>query len=129
MRNNGDSSELSFASRAIAEGLVVAFPFGNTEGYDVLVDNGSRIYKVQVKGTTTSEQRRYGTCWLSSTKLGGDNRPYTTDDADFFAIQIIPLDVWYIIPIAENTKTKQTFYPDLDNCWMDKYKERWGLLK
>jgi hypothetical protein len=57
---------------------------------------------------------------------------YTADDIDLLAVHILPLDVWYILPIEAFTPNKSLrFYPS-NHCkrarW-ETYREAWHLLE
>ena len=42
-KRRGEEGELAFMRRAIAEGFAVAKPWGDSERYDVILDNGVRL--------------------------------------------------------------------------------------
>jgi hypothetical protein len=50
-KERGEWEELSFMARAAAQGLRVSRPFGDSSSYDVGVECGDRILRVQVKST------------------------------------------------------------------------------
>lgn len=45
----GNTSESIILSAYIKAGFIVSIPFGSGASYDLLVDTGSNIFKVQVK--------------------------------------------------------------------------------
>jgi len=55
--------------------------------------------------------------------LGKNKVVYTADDVDILAAHIVPLDVWYVIPVgALAAGTNPRLYPD-EGCkstWFDK---------
>jgi hypothetical protein len=55
--------------------------------------------------------------------------PYTPDQIDFFAIYVIPANVFYIIPLAAtNNQPDILLTPHRQNSKYAKYKEAWHLL-
>lgn len=48
-KQKGDFSELKVATRLTELGYVVSFPFGDRAPYDLIVDIGGKLSKVQVK--------------------------------------------------------------------------------
>src|ERR1700734_3923849 len=91
-KRRGEWAELVFAMRAVQLGLWLAKPWGESSGYDFIVDQGSRIVRVQVKSTIFPEGAGY------SCTLKNSNGLYKKNTFDFVAAYVIPLDVWYIIP-------------------------------
>lgn len=47
----GERSEAAFLSKAAELGFGVAKPWGDSERYDFILDNGHRLLRVQVKAT------------------------------------------------------------------------------
>ena len=57
---------------------------------------------------------------------------YTADDIDVLAAHIVPLNVWYILPIEAFAPSKSLrFYPDIDckRARWEQYREAWWLMK
>jgi hypothetical protein len=61
----GNSSEAIVLTEYVRAGFLVSLPFGNGASYDLVVDNGARLLKVQVKtgrvegGCVTFNARRH----------------------------------------------------------------------
>jgi hypothetical protein len=61
----GNSSEAVVLAEYVRAGFMVSLPFGNGASYDLVVDNGARLLKVQVKtgrveaGCVTFNARRH----------------------------------------------------------------------
>jgi hypothetical protein len=122
-QEQGNVSEIEFLARAIRKGLSVSRPMF-VEKYDCLIDNGKDVLKVQIKSTTHWNK----SSWQVSLRNGCTQKEkYKKGDCDFFAIHIIKLNVWYILP-SESVSPKVCLHPDLDSCRYDKYKEAWNLL-
>ena len=80
-------------ARAAGLGLGVLKPYGGSGRYDVAVENGGRILRVQVKSTIYC--RRGGEYNLNV--MGQGRKMYAAGMVDFFAVFVIPLGEWYII--------------------------------
>ena len=50
-KRDGEQAEAAFLHKAIGFGLSVATPRGDSERYDLIVDSGRRLWRVQVKST------------------------------------------------------------------------------
>jgi hypothetical protein len=90
----GEWVELLFMTRAAEHGLRVMRPWGDSSRYDFVVEAGGRFLRVQVKSTNFRKSKFY-VC--SMVRFG--QKSYTSDDIDFFALYVIPLDIWYILPV------------------------------
>jgi hypothetical protein len=134
MRKNtkvtGERSEAAFLNRASDHGFGVAKPWGDSLRYDFILDNGSRLLRVQVKCTESIRARAYETRATYTT--GKSRAVYTTKDIDFLAAHIVPLDIWYIIPVEICTPAPMLrFYPhrQAKKMRLEPYREAWHLLQ
>lgn len=124
-KRRGEWVELLFMTVASGLGFNVAKPWGEPPRYDVVVELNGRFLRVQVKST----EMWLGTCYLCQLyRFGRPN--YTTRQVDYFAIYVVPEDVWYIFP-ARSLAGKRTIAltPHLKGHKYERYKENWGLLK
>lgn len=105
---------------------------GDSSAYDVGIECGERVLRVQVKSTDCRTE--YG--YLCQFKPDAHSKPYTLKQIDFFAAYVIPEDVWYLIPakilvglegkkaltlLPENPKSPERYAHE---C----YREAWKLL-
>jgi hypothetical protein len=122
----GEWAELYFMMMAAGQGMKVSRPFGVTR-YDVGVENPQQSLRVQVKSTIHwCKGHGYGL------KLVGSRRKkYEPGTVDFFAILLIPVDVWYIIPFDAigSLHCSLHFSPANRRQKYGKYREAWHLLK
>lgn len=130
-RERGAWAELYFMVLAMSQGLKVSSPYGGFAAYDVGVDDGSGpILRVQVK--CTLYQCSTGSYCMSINQKDGmkGRRGYAPGTVDFFAIYIIPIDDWYIIPYAVigNRDANVFFKPGMKNQKYGEYREAWHLL-
>jgi hypothetical protein len=149
----GEQAECAFLAEAMARGLIVSKPYGDSAPYDFVVgrrahrvigrsghrvieknkakgrrqEAGGRLWKVQVKSARVLGKGQ--TYQISSRHGGGRYRP---GEVDFFAAWVAPLDVWYIVPAQEIiARTKAGFYPQVAGSRgkYEKYREAWEMLK
>ena len=125
----GERSEAAFLNRASDQGFGVAKPWGDSLRYDFILDNGSRLLRIQVKCTESIRAHAYET--RATYSVGKGRAVYTTKDIDFIAAHIVPLDIWYIIPVEICTPAPMLrFYPHRKARQMrlEPYREAWHLL-
>lgn len=94
----GERSEAAILARLLSLGYSVSIPFGNNQRYDMIVDSGSDLLRIQCK-----TGRLYGGCivFATSSKNGFTNvRRHYRDDIDAFLVYNAILDRVYCIPIA-----------------------------
>ncbi len=66
-KEQGKWAELCFMARARQLGLNIVKPYGDSARYDVGIDNGGRLLRVQIKSTTSMRGRSF-TCHLVEPK-------------------------------------------------------------
>jgi hypothetical protein len=93
-KERGEWVELRFMAEALRRGFKVLRPWGDSSPFDVAIQFGSRIVRVQVKSTSC----RVGTGYFCQFKPNYFSDPYTLDQLDFFAGYVIMQDTWYLIP-------------------------------
>lgn len=122
----GEWAELRFMARAAEHGLSVSKPFGDSQRYDVTVENKGRFLRVQVKSTMSCRGKGY-ICTLGKSRLPH----YTTGDLDFFAIYVIPAEAWYIIPAEVGIRHTSNILlsPGQKGSKYGPYMEAWWLLR
>ena len=57
--------------------------------------------------------------------------PYTADEIDFFVAYIVPLDIWYVVPVKLVTPVLgMCFYPSGSRLGgrYEPYREAWDLM-
>jgi hypothetical protein len=113
-------------TRAAEHGLRVMKPWGDSSRYDFVVEAGGRFLRVQVKSTNFRKSKFY-VC--SMVRFG--QKSYTSDDIDFFALYVIPLDIWYILPVRAASQTTKTIALSPHNSLSKHacYREAWDLLR
>ena len=96
-QNHRTAGEQFFAYRALEEGLHVAQPLGDNLPYDLLVDSGLGILRLQIKTTTTEVEGKPGKYGFAL-QHGGNGSSYQDDTVDFFGLVVLPLTTIYIVP-------------------------------
>ncbi len=123
---------------AMRRGFLVSKPFGDSAGYDVVVDSRRqtscasrrprKLWTVQVRCVT----HRIGRCFKVSTRCGAGRRKMTPADADFLAAYTAPHDRWYIIPVRAFAPANHiSLFPHVEGSegkW-EKYREAWHLFE
>jgi len=124
-KRRGEWAELVFAARALREGLRLARPWGESSGYDFVVDQEcGKMVRVQVKSTIFREGSGYS-CTLKDSK-----GPYRKNSFEFVAAYVIPEDVWFILPEKKvRGMWSVGLYPKLENSKYGEYMEAWDLLR
>jgi hypothetical protein len=131
----GDYSEAAFLFKATSLGFAVAKPWSNSERYDFILDNGSRLWRVQIKCTASLRARGYDVQPIRAIytrALGTKSKfAYSPDDVDALVAHIVPVDAWYVLPIAACAHKSLRFYPDADcpRARFEKYREAWQLFQ
>ena len=106
----GELGELAFSYKAASLGFGVSKPLGDNEPFDFILNAGHRLWRVQVKATY--HMRRTYFFRTTRADVGYKCRRYTADDVDVLAAWVMPLDVWYIIPVqAFAGRTGVAVYP------------------
>jgi hypothetical protein len=122
-KQRGEWVELLFMTVAAGLGFTVAKPFGDSARYDVIVENLGRFLRIQVKST----EQWTGSSYVCQLHMCG--RLYTAEDVDYFAIYVLPLDLWYIIPARTLAGLAAVVLsPESKGHKYERYLENWWLL-
>lgn len=131
-KEQGDIGELEFILAAKKRGLSVLMPYSSICKYDLAVDNGSTLIRIQVKTVAafdTKRGKRMPDTYRVSTGTGKSSKHiYDENDFDYFAALIIPLNTFYIIPIKEICSKTTRLYPENPEHRLHKYKDNWQQL-
>jgi PD-(D/E)XK endonuclease len=123
-KRRGEWVELLFMTVASGMGFNVAKPWGDSALYDVVVEQDGRFLRIQVKST----EMWMGSNYLCQVHACGGNL-YTAKDIDYFALYVLPDDVWYIVPAKRlEGMTAVALTPHNNKSKYNRYKENWWLL-
>ncbi len=133
-KERGEWVELKFMAKAAEQGLQVLKPWGDSLAYDVGLDPGLGLLRVQVKSTNCFRGAGYRCRFAPG---ANSLRRYTAKEIDFFAAYVIPKEVWYLIPSAELFRNHQeyvTLCPTERPRHPERYRyecfrEAWALLR
>jgi len=133
-KRTGELGEAAFLYACILRGLTVAKPWGDSSRFDFLVQAGrgsSRYHRVQVKCTESLSCFGYQ---VQSTYCDRKRKgKYTSRDIDYLVGYIIPLDLFYIVPIADcPASASLRFYPEgspRHRAPFEHFREAWHLLR
>lgn len=90
-------SEIRFQLAATLRGLTVSKPHGDNSPYDFILDTGKKLLRIQVKSTRHKDaQGRFN----FNLNTGVSSRAYTASEVHFFALYVVEIDAFYIIPQA-----------------------------
>jgi hypothetical protein len=129
-QKRGEQGELAFLSKAASLGFDLALPYGQSRRYDVVVDNGKNLWRVQVK---TTEHILNG-LYLAGIHHRANRKAhaYTESEIDFVAVYILPEKTWYILPVREVTEHRSLLFRPKGYTRRDPYahyREAWHLLR
>ncbi len=98
-REKGTLTESKILAAFIEAGYLVSIPFGDGHKYDLIVDDGQRIQRVQCKtGRVRKGSLLFNACSFSGN--AGTRRDYK-DVAELFAVLNLETGDVYIIPVNE----------------------------
>jgi PD-(D/E)XK endonuclease len=130
-KRTGELSEAAFLHKAVSLGLKVTKPWGDSERYDFVVDAGRRLWRVQIKCTAAIRAGGYHIQPIHFV-YGKSKVVYTAEDIDVLAAHIVPLDVWYVVPVQALAQGRSLrLYPDggCERARFEKYREGWDFFR
>ena len=129
----GERSEAAFLYQASQRRFAISKPWGDSERYDFILDNRPQplvhLIRIQIKCTDSLRADAYET--RATYTSGNRHVVYTKRDIDFIAAHVVPLNIWYILPVEVCTPQPMLrFYPHRNarKMRLEKYREAWHLL-
>lgn len=109
----GNFSEMVAAAAFFRMGFSVSKPLGVQKGYDLIIDTGERLVRVQVKTLSASNAAPIG--WVKRTSRDGNyyfvNIPrYTDASFDYLAAVDRRTFEVFVIPMSDLDLTRSSFY-------------------
>jgi hypothetical protein len=123
-KERGEWAELCFMARAADRGFNVSRPHGDSASYDVGVEQNGRFLRIQVKSTSSIRRGSY-----RAGIIGPQHERYARGKLDFFAVYLVPVDVWYIIPFDVVDKSYSVNLMPRKGYKFSQYMEAWNLLR
>ena len=108
----------------------MAQPLGDNLPYDLLVDSGHEILRLQIKTTTTEVEGKPGKFGFALQR-GGNGSSYQDGTVAVFGLVVLPVRTIYIVPQSSMTgRVKAYVYPGNTESagLLERYRENWGLL-
>ncbi|MGA7755866.1 MAG: group I intron-associated PD-(D/E)XK endonuclease [Candidatus Sulfotelmatobacter sp.] len=127
-KQRGEMAEAAFLAKAASLGFLVSKPWGESSRYDLIVDNGRRLLRVQVKSADRAGE--YGGYTFHA--HGNTTRVYRASEIDLLAAYVVPVDVWYLFPVEEFRKYKSMkLFPASRRrrSKFEKFREAWGIVR
>jgi len=125
----GILAELKFKQEAISRKLFTADPTYPQSRYDLILDNGNDMYRVQIKSTNMQKEKGGVTAFEVALLGGNKTKKYTKNEVDFFGVYLDKFDVWYIIPFDAVADIKYlSLFPFSKNSKYEIYRNAWRLL-
>lgn len=125
-KQRGEMAEAAFVAKAASYGWCVSKPWGESSRYDLIVDNGRRLLRVQVKSAHGAGE--YGGYTFHA--HGNTARAYEASEIDLLVAYIVPADAWYVFPVEEFRKYKSMkLFPASRRrkSKFEKFREAWGV--
>lgn len=129
----GMIAEKQFLVDAMMRSLLVSVPAHDHNGYDVIIESKTKkLYKVQIKCVKNSDtSKRSGYSFKVMISRGTKSKSkYHKNEVDFFAIYLLELKQWYLIPFAVVCgSTTLRLHPNKKDHRFSSFLEAWHLLK
>ena len=102
-KTKGNLGEIAVAHEFMKWGCTVSFPFGDNARYDLVIDDGKALKRVQVKYTDCKSENNSWVCRCVSSKNHTTNKKLDkyTNDVDIMAYYISELDICIMFTIDE----------------------------
>lgn len=89
----GTFAEYLFATECIKKGYKVCFPLMDSSPYDCIVDDGYRLYKIQIKASAKKPDKGRNTVNIP---LNNAKSIYTKSNVDYFAVYSVYYNGFFI---------------------------------
>lgn len=126
--DNGHLAQLRAATKLSEEGFTVSLPIDPHCPYDLVVDNGRRLLRVQVKSCHSFVRGRYAvdiSCGAQNKK-----RPYADGVLDAFVVHLPKADAWYVLPANQVLgQHRASLYPHATTGKYAGNRDAWFFLR
>ena len=126
-KQRGEMAEAAFLAKASGLGFRVSKPWGESSRYDLIVDNGGKLMRVQVKSAHRADV--YGGYTFHA--YGNTTQVYRSTEIDVLVAYAVPVEAWYLFPVAEFRKYKgMKLFPTSKKrrSKFEKFREAWQFL-
>lgn len=106
-KDRGDETEAKILHTLLSRGYSVSVPFGDNDKYDLIVDSGTELYRIQCKTAWQNKEETIRFNTHSQTTSDGSYHEQTYLDAiDAFVVRYPATETLYWIDIEEATTQK-----------------------
>lgn len=103
----GDESEAVVVSELMKLGYSVSIPFGDNDRYDLIVDDGNKLQKVQVKTANYKEDKIQFNCYSDTYKNGNrELNHYSEEEIDAYVVYCSETEDCFWVDVEDAPKTK-----------------------
>ena len=103
-KKTGELTEQRVIVRLLELGASVSEPVGDSDRYDLIVDTGSNLLRVQVKTGWFNSGRVVFKTESTPNRPNGNRYKYKSSDVDAFIVYSDVTDDFYYIPIEESSE-------------------------
>lgn len=116
-QRRGDVTEMKVATELLSRGYAVSEPITDNEPYDLVVERGSTLHRIQVRTATNKEGfiSFHTDTAVRGTDGEREHHSYTPEDIDAFIVYAPTLDEYYWIDVAEASSSKMRIRYDDSN--------------
>ncbi len=124
----GELAEARLVVKLMELGVVVAKPFGENAKWDLVVQAGRKLSRLQLKSAWVKSETGYH---IASGPAGdypkAPRRCYRPSEIDFVVGYAAPEDAWFIFPVRLVRKSDMVL--KTDPKWrLARFRDRWDLL-
>ena len=128
----GTLYETIFITESLMRGLDVSTTIGDYSQYDCIIDNGNKLFRIQVKGTRSRQSKTGFKIVVAMGARKSEKNKYADDAYDMLAALVVKDGErhWYIIPkadIGDIMSLKLFPNPTSKGKW-EKYRHAWDLI-
>jgi hypothetical protein len=106
-KHKGTIAESVFTTEALKRGWTVSLPYGDNARYDVILDRGNGLERLQIKSSTLRNKSIVAyTRSIYNNSKGQQCKTYTAEEIDGFVIYSPELDSLYLVPIEKQEGKK-----------------------
>lgn len=127
-KQRGEMAEAAFLAKVAGLGFGVAKPWGESSRYDLIVDNGQRLLRVQVKSAHRAGEHGGYTFHAH----GNSAHVYRASEIDLLVAYVVPEQAWYLFPVEEFRKYKSMkLFPGSRRrrSKFERFREAWGIVR
>jgi hypothetical protein len=126
-KQRGEMAEAAFLAKAAGLGFRVSKPWGESSRYDLIVDNGRKLLRVQVKSAHRAGE--YGGYTFHA--HGNTSQVYRAGEIDLLVAYVVPAEAWYLFPVEEFRKYKSMkLFPSSRRrrSKFERFREAWWIV-